>query len=585
MRSFRRSGVARWGSTGRSDAGTSPGSTSGWTREEHRISSSAIRCRAFLRGTAICRSWRTAWGSLTSPSSGRSSPTPCAASGCLPREPRRRTRGASGRPVHFRLRGAQGREGGEPGGHGPGDQREVRRGDSPFRRTRREDAHVRNGPRGAGLEAARLGRRGGLQPERVPRPLPGKGAARLRAPRAAPTSVHRQRAARTGAVQQQGARQAADDRQRDPHAALPPLHRRSGRRTGAILPAGRETGERGRIGRHHGRQRRRRPCRPAPPGEMAEGGVPAGFPRRGVRGRAGIQRRIARERHGVRPAPGAPPGGARVPEPALAALHLRFEVESVAPVVRGDRPGLSRRRFAGNRRAALGDHPGVRPDLRSRGLRPGRLPDELERGAVRPRGEPEPRHLARRRDVESGAGGGAFLPGPHPRDPAAGPGHGGPVTRVRRIEPGDREAIRELIAGTGAFKPFEVDVALELVDVALTRKEQDDYHPYVLVEDDGTVVAYACFGKNAMTVGTFDLYWIATRADRMGKGYGRAILSFVEEEVHRRGGYLLVIETSSKESYGSTRQFYDKVGCTLAARLPDYYADGDDKLIYLKRVR
>jgi ribosomal protein S18 acetylase RimI-like enzyme len=158
------------------------------------------------------------------------------------------------------------------------------------------------------------------------------------------------------------------------------------------------------------------------------------------------------------------------------------------------------------------------------------------------------------------------------------------VTRIRRIEPGDREAIRELIAGTDAFKPFEVDVAMELVDVALTQKEQDDYHPYVLVEDDGTVVSYACFGKNPMTTGTFDLYWIATRTDRMGKGYGRAILSFVEEEVRRRGGYLLVIETSSQESYGSTRQFYDKVGCTLAAQLPDYYAKGDDKLIYLKRV-
>jgi len=158
------------------------------------------------------------------------------------------------------------------------------------------------------------------------------------------------------------------------------------------------------------------------------------------------------------------------------------------------------------------------------------------------------------------------------------------VTRIRPIEPGDREAIRELIAGTDAFKPFEVDVAMELVDVALTQKGQDDYHPYVLVEDDGMVVAYACFGKNAMTTGTFDLYWIATRTDRMGKGYGRAILSFVEEEVRRRKGYLLVIETSSQESYGSTRQFYDKVGCTLAAQLPDYYAKGDDKLIYLKRV-
>jgi len=53
-----------------------------------------------------------------------------------------------------------------------------------------------------------------------------------------------------------------------------------------------------------------------------------------------------------------------------------------------------------------------------------------------------------------------------------------------------------------------------------------------------------------------------------GEGVRTAILSFVEDEVRRRGGYLLVIETSSKESYGSTRQFYDKVGCTLARSCP-----------------
>ena len=40
------------------------------------------------------------------------------------------------------------------------------------------------------------------------------------------------------------------------------------------------------------------------------------------------------------------------------------------------------------------------------------------------------------------------------------------MTRIRRIEPGDREAIRGLIAGTNAFKPFEVDVAMELVDIS-----------------------------------------------------------------------------------------------------------------------
>lgn len=157
--------------------------------------------------------------------------------------------------------------------------------------------------------------------------------------------------------------------------------------------------------------------------------------------------------------------------------------------------------------------------------------------------------------------------------------------RIRPILPGDRDAIGALVEGTGVFKPHEVDVALELVDIFLTKPGQDDYHPFVLVEEDGTVAAYACFGKNPMTTGTFDLYWLATRADRHGKGYGRAIVAFVEEQVLRMGGYLLVIETSSKESYGSTRLFYDRIGCTLAAQLPDYYDLGDDKLVYLRRLR
>ena len=159
------------------------------------------------------------------------------------------------------------------------------------------------------------------------------------------------------------------------------------------------------------------------------------------------------------------------------------------------------------------------------------------------------------------------------------------MTAIRPVRPEDRAAIRTLLEGTESFKPHEVDVAMELVDAHLSRPDQDDYHPFVLLEDDGTVVSYACFGRNPMTAATFDLYWLATRADRMGKGYGRRIVAFVEEEVKGRGGRLLVIETSSKESYGDTRTFYEKIGCTLAARLPGYYDEGDDKLIYLKTLR
>jgi len=157
------------------------------------------------------------------------------------------------------------------------------------------------------------------------------------------------------------------------------------------------------------------------------------------------------------------------------------------------------------------------------------------------------------------------------------------VSEHRRICAEDRAELQELIEGTGAFQPHEVDVAMELIDIALTRPDQQDYHPYVLVEN-GTIVAYACFGRNPMSRITYDLYWIATRTGSTRRGHGRALFAIVEDEIRRQGGRMIVIETSSKEKYRGTNEFYARIGCELAARLPDFYDEGDDMLIYCKRL-
>jgi ribosomal protein S18 acetylase RimI-like enzyme len=157
------------------------------------------------------------------------------------------------------------------------------------------------------------------------------------------------------------------------------------------------------------------------------------------------------------------------------------------------------------------------------------------------------------------------------------------MKQIRPITARDRQGILDLLVSTSAFQEHEMTVAMELVDTALNKPGQEDYHPYVL-EDDGSLVAYACFGRNPMTRFTYDLYWLATHNDRMRQGHAQALFRFVEQEIKRRGGRLLVIETSSKDSYGGSRQFYDRVGCEFAARLPDFYDVGDDRVIYFKRL-
>ena len=47
---------------------------------------------------------------------------------------------------------------------------------------------------------------------------------------------------------------------------------------------------------------------------------------------------------------------------------------------------------------------------------------------------------------------------------------------------------------------------------------------------------------------------------------------------------MLVVETADTPHYEPTRRFYLKHGYTVAAHIPDYYAENDGQVIFLKRL-
>ncbi len=98
------------------------------------------------------------------------------------------------------------------------------------------------------------------------------------------------------------------------------------------------------------------------------------------------------------------------------------------------------------------------------------------------------------------------------------------------------------------------------------------------------MVGYACYGPIALTVGSFDLYWIAVDKSVQGQGLGRKIMDKVAEIIRSEGGRNIYIETSTKPHYLATRAFYERCGCPLVATLEDFYAPGDGKAIYCKKV-
>jgi ribosomal protein S18 acetylase RimI-like enzyme len=86
-----------------------------------------------------------------------------------------------------------------------------------------------------------------------------------------------------------------------------------------------------------------------------------------------------------------------------------------------------------------------------------------------------------------------------------------------------------------------------------------------------------------MTRGAYDLYWIATHPGTQGRGVGRELMNYVEDRVREENGRLLIIETSSKESYRNTVGFYRRLEYEEASRIRDFYDVGDDKLVFVRR--
>lgn len=165
---------------------------------------------------------------------------------------------------------------------------------------------------------------------------------------------------------------------------------------------------------------------------------------------------------------------------------------------------------------------------------------------------------------------------------------------IRPMTSRDKPAVMDLIRATGFFRPDEVAVAEELIDAYLDKPDQKDYGVVVIVdegapllvsEDDaGRVAGYMTYGPTPLTVGTYDLYWMAVDPRAQGRGHGRALVLWLEAYVKDAGGRLLIIETSSVPKYEPTRRFYLGLNYTEVARIPDFYQPGDDRVIYRKQI-
>ena len=152
---------------------------------------------------------------------------------------------------------------------------------------------------------------------------------------------------------------------------------------------------------------------------------------------------------------------------------------------------------------------------------------------------------------------------------------------IRKIRQSDAEWIEKILKKIPQFEEKEVEVAMELINIAVNNKTQTDYNIFVF-EQNEKVLGYHCTGKRPLTDAVYDLYWIVADPEAGIKGIGTELVKHAEQFVNNKSARWLLAETSSKESYSKTRNFYLRNGFSIVAEINDFYSAGDNLIVFGK---
>jgi ribosomal protein S18 acetylase RimI-like enzyme len=149
---------------------------------------------------------------------------------------------------------------------------------------------------------------------------------------------------------------------------------------------------------------------------------------------------------------------------------------------------------------------------------------------------------------------------------------------IRPLARADLPAVKAVIDATGLFPSDMLD---DMTGDYLGEPDGPDI--WLTVDLDGPIgVAY--LAPERMAEGTWNLYLIAIDPGQQGRGHGTSVLRHVEAMLAARGQRILLVETSGLPEFAATRGFYHGNGYHEEGRIRDFYAAGEDKVIFRRAL-
>lgn len=152
------------------------------------------------------------------------------------------------------------------------------------------------------------------------------------------------------------------------------------------------------------------------------------------------------------------------------------------------------------------------------------------------------------------------------------------LNKIRPITYEDIPALKTVIEANGLFSSDMLD---DMISGYLNNESENEFW---LTYEDSKPVAIAYCAPERMTQGTWNLYLIAVHPDYQRQGLGTSMLDDIEQVLTARGERLLLVETSSLETFKGTQKFYRQCGFEEEARIREFYQAGEDKIVFCKSL-
>lgn len=151
--------------------------------------------------------------------------------------------------------------------------------------------------------------------------------------------------------------------------------------------------------------------------------------------------------------------------------------------------------------------------------------------------------------------------------------------KIKAVTKSDVVGLKKVIDSSALFPAEYLD---DMISDYFNNPETHDI--WFTCTDNDIQVAFGYCVPEKLTDGTYNLLAIGVSKEAQRNGIASQMMTYIEQQLKQKDGRLLIMETSSHEAQTGARNLYKKIGYTEATVIKDFWKDGEDKIVFWKKL-